>query len=193
MLLVAYLEPTAVECLCRCVAAKVEEPSSSLVLWAPDLWGASLVHRRRHSRLLCSDPREVPLAAPWAGSAATGLDPGSEGRTILTAGRSCYVNYELADWHGRMILDHFGSSDYVIATPGFDIFVEQMDGQNPDLEGFRAPPPPRGTSPCGVPGARERVYDFDALEDADIKSLVAEGKERGAMDRAATGPRSGRA
>lgn len=109
---------------------------------------------------------------------------------MLAAGRRCYLNYGFGEWHGRMILDHVASSDYVVATPEFDVFVEQMDGQNADLEGFRVAPTTGGL-PVGVPGNRESVYDFDDLTDADIKSLIAEGKELGAMERAARSHRSG--
>lgn len=91
-----------------------------------------------------------------------------------------------------MILDHVPSSDYVVSTPDFDVFVEQMDGLNPDLEGFRVAPPGGGL-PVGVPGSRELVYDFDALGEGDVKAYVAEGKELGAMERSVRGLRSGQA
>lgn len=40
--LVAYPEPTPVECTCRCEAAKAEESASFLLVWAPYLWGLLL-------------------------------------------------------------------------------------------------------------------------------------------------------
>lgn len=109
---------------------------------------------------------------------------------ILLAGRRCYVNYGQREWHGRLVLDHVEQSDSVVATPDFDVFVQQLDNRNVDWEGFRVAPPSGGL-PVGVPGSREQVYDFDALRDSDVAALISEGRELGAMERSSRGLRPG--
>ena len=55
-------------------------------------------------------------------------------------------------WHERLVLHHVDQTEYVVATPDFDIHCEDLSLQNPDFEGFRIRPAD-GSVPPGIPPA----------------------------------------
>ena len=87
-------------------------------------------------------------------------------------------------WHVRLVLDHVVNAEYVIATPDFDLYVEELSPNNADLEGVRVSPAAGGLPP-GLVGAA--VYDFGPISAADLAALISEGKRLGVHERAARG------
>ena len=104
----------------------------------------------------------------------------------LDAGRRAYVNYGGPEWHERLICGHVAGSDHVIATPDYDIYVEQLDASNPDIEGFRLCPTTGGL-PVGLPGPGQVLYSFVALTLAQERDLIAEGRELAAREKTLRG------
>ena len=79
----------------------------------------------------------------------------------LQVGDTCYLDYGEAPQviHCRLILDVVDRSthDFIVLTPDYDIYTEQLDGSNVDLTDFHRSDA-RGGPPPGIPvGA---VYSF---------------------------------
>eukprot|EP00972_Heterocapsa_arctica_P063630 9390283-Heterocapsa_arctica.AAC.1 len=58
--------------------------------------------------------------------------------SILAPGRRvwlCYSGY--GEWHERLILGHVAGREYMVASPVLDLFMEQIDNANVDLDGMR--------------------------------------------------------
>jgi len=87
-------------------------------------------------------------------------------------------------WHVRMVLGHVHGHDYVVLTPDFDTFVEELSTHNADLEGFRVMSP-GGGAPPGLGGAT--MYGFRPMTAAERRDLIAEGRRMGQAERAALG------
>jgi hypothetical protein len=103
--------------------------------------------------------------------------------SALAPGRVAYVNYGQGEWHQRLVLGHVQGTNYVVMTPDHDIFVEQLDASNPDLEGFRVQAI-GGGHPVGIPPAQ--VYAFGPLTAEERSQILSEGRdivdqERGAL------------
>ena len=93
--------------------------------------------------------------------------------TTLDVGTVVYINYVgNNEWHERVILGHIDTTSYMVVTPDFDIFAEdiQLDAF---IESFRLAGA-GGTLPIGIPAAD--VYGFDPLSPAQRQELLAEGK-----------------
>jgi hypothetical protein len=106
------------------------------------------------------------------------------GRRVFVA----YLGYEDL-YHERLVLAHVNLTNYVVATPDYDVFTEQLDTANPDLVAFRMATV-AGALPLGIQAAQ--TYRFAALSAADEAALIAEGaavavQERGALRLAAGG------
>ena len=105
--------------------------------------------------------------------------------TTLGVGRLVFVCYDgFGEYHERLILAHIGGSSYLVATPDWNIFVEQLDMANPDITAFRIGPAAGGL-PVGINAGD--VYGFGPLSAADRAALLAEGVERADQERAALG------
>ena len=55
----------------------------------------------------------------------------------LVPGSRAYVHYVGDMWHEQLILAWIDVAEYVICTPDGDIYIEQLDANNVDLEGLR--------------------------------------------------------
>ena len=80
----------------------------------------------------------------------------------LDPGTYAYVRYDEQGppgelWHERLILSWVVASLYVVLTPDYDMFIEQLDVANADLSGLRFGAPGGGL-PVGLAGGR--VYRF---------------------------------
>ena len=77
--------------------------------------------------------------------------------------RRCYLDYGEPGpvWHERLVLAAVDGSDYVVATPDMDLFVEMLSLQNEDLTGFRV----GGVDGIALPAGLDQglVYAFDVL------------------------------
>lgn len=100
-------------------------------------------------------------------------------------GRIVLVRYDgFQEWHERMILMHVETSFYLIVTPDYDFFVEQLDLRNGDIDGLRQYGPGE-VLPTGVAG--NRIYAFAPLTAREIWDLLVEGRQLGLAERAARG------
>ena len=87
-------------------------------------------------------------------------------------------------WHQRFLAARVINSEFLVATPDFDMYVEDISLQNNDFEGLRrmigfGQPPP------GLGGAT--VYGFDNLTAADWQHLRDEGRRLATAERRARG------
>lgn len=73
-------------------------------------------------------------------------------------GTMTYVAYVGEDvFHERLVVGWVESSEYVILTPDFDLYIEQLDAGNGELSGLRVGDT-LGTVPLGLAGAD--IYSF---------------------------------
>ena len=105
---------------------------------------------------------------------------------MLEPGRRAWLNYGFGEWYERLVLDVVQGTEHYVATPDFEIYVEQMDGSNVDLVAFRLGPV-GGGPPVGVPGPNEVLYTFTNLNAGQESALIAEGKELARRERQVRG------
>ena len=57
---------------------------------------------------------------------------------LISVGTQVYVPYpgEVL-WHERVGLAHVDGNEYVIVTPDYGVYVEELSLSNPDLDGCR--------------------------------------------------------
>jgi hypothetical protein len=113
-------------------------------------------------------------------AAVAGVLPGPG----LRPGRRALLNYGLVVWHERIALAQVQGSEWVVCSPDFELFVEQLDRTNPDLDGFRLAPLAGGL-PLGV--AAGDVYGFGAVTAAELLQLIEEGGELAIQERLVRG------
>jgi hypothetical protein len=105
---------------------------------------------------------------------------------LLLPGRRVFVAYQGYDdlYHERLVLAHVNLTNYVVATPDYDVYTEQLDSANPDLVSFRLAAVP-GVLPIGIDMAQ--TYRFAALSAADEAALIVEGAAVAFQERSALG------
>jgi hypothetical protein len=107
--------------------------------------------------------------------------------TVLAPGRRAWLCYSgVSEWHERLILGHVAGREYVVASPDLDLFVEQIDNANVDLDGVRVAPA-AGTLPIGLPGPGMSLYGFAPLSAAVMAQLMSEGAEQAQIERESRG------
>lgn len=88
--------------------------------------------------------------------------------------------------HTRIVLAAVDESthDYVIVTPDFDVYCEQLHGSNPDLVGI-TPGDPAGGVPAALAGGN--IYGFAPLAADQLARFMNEGRVEAAAERARQG------
>eukprot|EP00930_Biecheleria_cincta_P024579 TRINITY_DN17587_c0_g1_i2.p1 TRINITY_DN17587_c0_g1~~TRINITY_DN17587_c0_g1_i2.p1 ORF type:complete len:511 (-),score=60.70 TRINITY_DN17587_c0_g1_i2:814-2346(-) len=90
----------------------------------------------------------------------------------IVAGSRVFIRYDGFDlWHERLALSHVAQNEWVVCTPDFDLFVEQLDGGNVDLDRVRVQVQP-GILPLGIPP--NQCYRHRALTVAEEAQLLTE-------------------
>ncbi|CAK0796211.1 unnamed protein product, partial [Prorocentrum cordatum] len=103
----------------------------------------------------------------------------------LEPGITVFLNYGDALYHERILLAWVVDSLFIVITPDFDVYIEQIDASNPDLEALRVSDH-AGSIPFGLTGAQ--LYRFRARPaGADLVNLMAEGRHHARVERAARG------
>ena len=123
----------------------------------------------------------------WLSPARQGLLGSDwEVMALLRPGRRVYVSYVgfEEETHERVVLAHVQANIYMVATPDWDVFAEQLDSTNIDLASVRIGPEGGGLPVGLLPAA---VYGFTALGDADLRSLIEEGAQGAAFEKQARG------
>lgn len=87
-------------------------------------------------------------------------------------------------YHERLVLCHVDQLDYVICTPDRDVYVETLDGSNPDLASFHVGLP-GGVLPPAIAGGR--VYGFGAIAARDYNQLLQQGRVEAQAERGRRG------
>ena len=77
--------------------------------------------------------------------------------------------------HARLVLAEVdaGQCEYIILTPDRDVYLEILDGSNPDLHAFHLPGP-NGGFPPGVP--RAHIYGFAPLGAREYAAFMRAGR-----------------
>ena len=109
-------------------------------------------------------------------------------RGSLDAGSYVWLLYAPPDddmFHERLILAWVVRAEYIVLTPDFDMFIEQVDSNNADLSGLRFGDH-SGTLPFGLTGAA--VYRFAVKPSGrDLQGLLVEGERMAQSERQARG------
>ena len=102
----------------------------------------------------------------------------------LAPGEVALVHYvDDTPYHHRLILAWVTDTEYVVATPDYDFFIEQLDLTNPDLDGLRLP----GAGQAMGVGA-DNVYTCAAIPGGAARAgLLQEGARMAAMERVRRG------
>eukprot|EP00930_Biecheleria_cincta_P018533 TRINITY_DN14403_c0_g1_i2.p1 TRINITY_DN14403_c0_g1~~TRINITY_DN14403_c0_g1_i2.p1 ORF type:complete len:266 (+),score=21.49 TRINITY_DN14403_c0_g1_i2:54-851(+) len=91
----------------------------------------------------------------------------------ISAGKRVFLQYVGFDsWHERIALSHVHQNEWIVATPDFDLYSEQLDAQNVDFDGIRIQTQDNVFS-LGIPPGR--AYQFRALTPAEMAQLRQEG------------------
>lgn len=103
----------------------------------------------------------------------------------MSPGRRAFLQY-VGDimWHERIALSHVDQNEWIIATPDFDLYAEQLDSSNVNLDGFRLQTR-EGEIPLGIAAAD--VYGFRVLTPAEMAQLTQEGDLIAQQERQARG------
>ncbi|CAE8710731.1 unnamed protein product [Polarella glacialis] len=102
----------------------------------------------------------------------------------IEIGSEVYVDYGQGELHCRLITGHVQGSEYMVCSPDFDHFPEQLDHNNPDIEAIRFPAGP-GLLPHGVDP--NTVYGFGAMTAQARDAILREGERQTQMERAGRG------
>ena len=78
----------------------------------------------------------------------------------LAPGEYAWVCYEGPEHHMRLIGAWVDAGEYVVVSPDYDFFIEQLDAANADLSGLRFGEA-NGAPPVGLQG--QPLYTFRAL------------------------------
>ena len=102
----------------------------------------------------------------------------------INIGDVCYMDYGEAPpcVHTRVVLAEVdaASHEFIILTPDFDIYCEQLDPSNADLTAFYNVGP-GGALPAGVPPAS--IYGFAPMQAQDMARYMAAGRREAQSER----------
>jgi hypothetical protein len=98
----------------------------------------------------------------------------------LRVGTVVLVQYaDEVEWHERLVCAWVRNNLYLVVTPDYDYFMEELSVHNPDLQGVRFYLG-KGVVPLGVePGS---IYAFPALPQDERTQLIAEGNQVGQQE-----------
>ena len=99
----------------------------------------------------------------------------------IEVGVICLVKYDgFREWHQRLVTGHVAASEYVVVTPDFEMFVEELSLGNPDLGGLRVPGV--GEDAVGLP--QEHIYGFGQVPRGEqLQQLLNEGHRLATLER----------
>ncbi|CAK0832385.1 unnamed protein product, partial [Prorocentrum cordatum] len=150
--------------------------------------------RRREAGAGGAQPRPGPAAEAIVDEPPAQAPASNRARLLARAGTgqgqipgiTVFLNYGDALYHERILLAWVVDSLFIVITPDFDVYIEQIDASNPDLEALRVSDH-AGSIPFGLTGAQ--LYRFRARPaGADlVVNLMAEGRHHARVERAARG------
>lgn len=89
-------------------------------------------------------------------------------------------------WHERIVLSWVTGSTYVVLSPDADLFLEQVDVSNVDLDGLRLGAPGGGL-PYGLRGQSIYAFASPRPSGADLAGLLDEARRFAKAERQARG------
>eukprot|EP00971_Amphidinium_carterae_P340840 6479345-Amphidinium_carterae.1 len=103
----------------------------------------------------------------------------------IEPGTICLVRYQgFAEFHQRLVTCWLTGAEYMVVTPDFECFPEELSLANPDLTAVRVPR--KGEEALGVP--QQRVHSFrQALSSDQVERLIDEGGRLAAIERVQRG------
>ncbi|CAE7255770.1 hmgA [Symbiodinium natans] len=107
---------------------------------------------------------------------------------MISEGDICFVNYgEVPPCiHARLVGAHIQNDLFVIITPDYDVYEEQLSNLNPDFTAFHYGGPGLGAAvPAGL--NRAHVYAFGAMSAIDYQRLMNQARLYAAGIRAGLG------
>ena len=104
----------------------------------------------------------------------------------LAPGTWAYLYYDGDDvWHVRLLLAWCDGAEYVVLSPDYDMFIEEISAANADLGGLRIA---GQTTELPVGLAGQPVYAFNPpLSGAQVGDLILEGSRMARAERQARG------
>lgn len=103
----------------------------------------------------------------------------------LEPGSSAYVAYDEDLYHERLILCWVQAGEYIVASPDFDVFIEQLDAASGDVSAIRYGDN-SGILPAGLAG--QRIYSFNPRPTGlPLSQLIGEGVRHARTERLARG------
>eukprot|EP00973_Karenia_brevis_P083914 11643674-Karenia_brevis.AAC.1 len=110
--------------------------------------------------------------------------------TVFNPGDLVYVEYVAPGGEGfglhheRLVIAQVEGNSYMIATPTFDLYVEDLDMSNPDLYSIRVGQVGGGL-PLGI--TAENVFGFGLISHAQRQALQTEGERLARLERLGRG------
>ena len=106
---------------------------------------------------------------------------------MALVGRQVFVLYDVPGaplWHERQVLEHVHQELYIVATPDFDVYGEELSLLNSDLRGIRVRPA-AGVLPPGILPAQ--TYPLPAFTPAELANLQVLARAEAQVERVAAG------
>ena len=109
---------------------------------------------------------------------------------LLEPGNLVYLDYTApggggyGEYHERLVVEHIEGTEFMIATPTFDLYAENISRLNADIYDLRLGVIGGGL-PAGLEGAN--VFGFGVLTQARMDALMNEGRRLARLERAARG------
>jgi len=101
-------------------------------------------------------------------------------------GSLVYVDYDAGggagfnEYHERRVIAHMQGDEYMVASPTFDLFIEQLSAGNPDLADMRLGGP-NGEVPVGL--TVDFIFGFGVINRVQRDGLLREGEHMAALER----------
>eukprot|EP00971_Amphidinium_carterae_P172728 3424328-Amphidinium_carterae.1 len=103
----------------------------------------------------------------------------------IEPGTICLVRYQgFAEYHQRLVTCWLAGAEYMVVTPDYECFPEELSLANPDLTAVRIPR--KGEEALGVP--QQRIYAFRQMPSSEqTNRLIEEGRRLAAIERVQRG------
>jgi len=109
---------------------------------------------------------------------------------LLAQGMLVYVDYDAGGcvgfngYHERMVIAHIQGDEFMVASPTFDLFIEQLSAVNTDIADMRLGGP-NGEVPIGL--AADLIFGFGVISRVQRNGLLLEGECLAVLERAHRG------
>jgi len=112
------------------------------------------------------------------------------GGGLLAQGMLVYVDYDAGggvgynEYHERLVIAHIQGDEYLVASPTFDLFFEQLSAGNADIADMRLGGL-NGEVPIGL--CADLIFGFGVINRVQRNGLLLEGERMAVLERAHRG------